>query len=105
MTPGARWAVAVLFVLVLAIGGLNLLFTAHEVNAVRAAQVSVVQLCQAGNESRAQQVSLWDHLVAISRPPPHETPAQARKRLATTRAFLAYIRKVFAPRNCTGRFS
>ena len=78
--------------------------------AVRAVQgelssrASVVQLCQAGNDSRAQQVILWTHLVAISVPPPHETAAARQKREATVTAFLAFVHKVFAPRDCTGGF-
>jgi len=111
ITPGAKRATATLFVLVLALSGANLEFTAREVNAVRAAEVSsarstasVVQLCQLGNTARAQQVNLWDHIVTISQPPPHETPAAERKRLADIRAFIAYVHRVFAPRNCAARF-
>jgi hypothetical protein len=112
ITPGAKRATATLFALVLALSGANLEFTAHEVNAVRAAEMasarsaaSVVQLCRAGNEFRAQQVGLWDHIVTISQPPPHETRAAERKRLATIRAFVAYVHRVFAPRDCARRFS
>ena len=74
--------------------------------AVRAAQgevtsrASVMQLCQAGNESRAQQVTLWTHLIATAVPPAHETPAQRQQRQAVTARFLAYVRKVFALQNC-----
>ena len=51
-----------------------------------------MQLCQAGNESRAQQVTLWTHLIAISAPPPHETAAQKQQRAMIVRQFLAYVR-------------
>ena len=107
MTSGAKRAFITLLVISFAIGGANLLFTAREVSATRAAGIaavraaaSVVQLCQSGNEFRAQQVTLWEHIIAISQPPPHETRAQKRARLATVRAFGAYLHQVFAPRNC-----
>jgi hypothetical protein len=64
-----------------------------------------VQLCQAGNESRAQQVTLWTHLIEISAPPPHETAAQKAARAKLIAGFLAYVRQVFAPRDCAGNFS
>ena len=105
MTPGAVRAVLALFVVTLLLFGVNLLFTAHEVNRASAAAASVVQLCQAGNESRAAQVSLWAYLVTVSKPPARETRVEARARLAATRAFLAYVHKVFAPRNCSGSLS
>lgn len=104
MTTGARHAVVFLFVLMVALSAANLIFTSRQVNDTRAASASVVQLCQLGNTSRAQQVVLWDHVAAVAPPPPGETPAQKRRRLATTRAFLAYVHRVLAPRNCTGRF-
>ena len=107
MTSGAKRAFITLLVISFAIGGANLLFTARQVNDVRSAEqasarsaASVVQLCQLGNESRAQQVTLWEHLVTVSSPPPHETRAQKRKRLSTVRAFLGFVHHVFAPRDC-----
>lgn len=107
MTPGAKRAFITLLVISFMIGGANLLFTARQVNDVRAAEqasarsaASVVQLCQLGNQARAQQVSLWEHLVTVAAPPPHETRAGRRRRLATARAFIGYVHKVFAPRNC-----
>jgi hypothetical protein len=111
MDAGTKRAFLTLLVISFALAAANLMFTAREVGSVRAAEqaaarstASVVQLCQLGNESRAQQVTLWDHLIAISRPPPHQTPAQQRRRLATTRAFVAYVHKVFAPRDCARTF-
>ncbi len=111
MTSGAKRAFLTLLVISFALAGANLEFTAREVNGVRTAEAtaarsvaSVVQLCQLGNESRAQQVTLWEHLVTISKPPPHETAAQRRERLATIRVFIAYVQRVFAPRDCARRF-
>jgi hypothetical protein len=105
MTRGARYSVVFLFVLsFLLAGGSYWLSVSATHNAV-ANRASIVQLCQAGNESRAQQVTLWTRLVAISQPPPHETAAERRQRAKTIRVFIAYVRRLFAPRNCTGRFS
>lgn len=107
MSRGAAYASLFLFVFTLVLFAANLIFTAHEVGNVRAVTAaasrnaaSIRQLCQAGNEARAQQIVLWDHLLSIAQPPPHQTPAQARHRLATERAFEAYVHHVFAPRDC-----
>ena len=107
MTPGAYRAVVFLLLLTLFLFGVNLAFTARQVHSVRQVEAtavrntaSVVQLCQAANTARAQQVVLWEHLVTISQPPPGETPAQRSRRLDTTRVFLAYIHRIFAQRNC-----
>ena len=100
MSRGAFRAALFLFILALALAALNLLFTAHQVNSVRAAEASAVQLCQAGNTARAQQIILWSHLVVISRPPPRETVQARNQRVKTTKDFLAYVRRIFAKRNC-----
>ena len=110
MTRGTRRAVIFLFVFALALAAGNLVFTAREVSTVRVAEVraasaaaSVAQLCQSENRQGAKQVILWERLIAISKPPPHETAAQRRQRLTLTRAFLVILRQIFTPRNCTGR--
>ena len=102
-----RYALAFLFCFALTLAAANVLFTSRQVDSVRAVQVtatrntaSIIQLCQAGNEFRAQQVVLWEHLVAISKPPPRETVQARTARIRTARSFLAYIHQVFAPRRC-----
>jgi hypothetical protein len=94
-----------LAVLTVLLSGAAYFFSTRAVQGEIASRASVVQLCQAGNESRAQQVTLWTHLVQISAPPPHQTAAQRKQREALTREFLAYVRKVFAPRDCAGSFN
>ena len=79
-------------------------FAAQAAHRAVTSRASVVQLCQAGNESRAQQIVLWTHLIAVSTPPPRETAVQEQQRHATVTAFLAYIGRVFAPRDCTASF-
>ena len=74
--------------------------------AVRAVQgevktrASLTQLCQTGNEFRAQQVQLWTHIIEISAPPPRETAEQHQARIALLASFRQYLRKVFAARDC-----
>jgi cell division protein FtsB len=63
-------------------------------------RVSSISACQAGNVTRAQEVMLWTHLAQISKPPPHETPVQKAKDLRQIDVLLAYIRHVFAKRDC-----
>lgn len=108
ITKGARYAVVFLFLFSLTLAAANVLFTARQVGHVRALTTaaarnaaSIRQLCLAGNEARAQQVTLWDHVITITLPPPRETPAQRRHRLAAERAFEAYVHRVFAPRDCS----
>jgi len=91
-----RRIVAILVVVVVYFGGIG---GAYFLAARSAA--SVVELCQAGNVARQQQITLWDHFAAISKAPPHETPAQKAVRLREVASILTYIHHVFAPRNCS----
>ena len=68
------------------------------IGAVHAAQISA---CQTGNRLRAEQRALWGHVIAISQPPPHETPVQRRKREKTLTQFAAYVKRVFPTLDCT----
>lgn len=95
----------VLFVLSLLISAGGSYLSVKAVDGAVSSRASVVQLCQAGNEARAQQVTLWTHLVAISAPPAHQTAAQAARRRAVIAAFLRFVRQVFAPRDCSAKFS
>ena len=91
--------------LTLLLAGASYFFSTRAVRGEVASRASVTQLCQAGNESRAQQVTLWTHLVQISAPPPHETAAQKAARAKLIRQFLGFVRQVFARRNCTATLS
>ena len=105
LSRGIRYAVVFLSVLTLLLAGASSWFSIRAVQGGIASRASVVQLCQAGNDSRAQQVTLWTHLIAISAPLPHETAAQKQQRAMIVRQFLAYVKSVFAPRNCTANFN
>jgi len=104
ISRGAARAVVILFVLAFLLSGGAYWLSVRAVQGEVRSRASVVQLCQAGNESRAQQVTLWTHLIAISQPPPHETAAQRARRETLIREFLSYVRKVFKARNCAVSF-
>ncbi len=101
MTRGAAYSVVVLVFLVFLAAGGSYWLSATAVNKAVATRASVTQLCRAGNEARAQQIVLWTHLVVIAKPPPGQTPAQARARARMIAQFLGFVHQVFAPRNCT----
>ena len=98
------YAFVFLVVLSFLLSGAAYFLAARAASRAVTSRASVVQLCQSGNESRAQQVTLWTHLIAISPPPPRQAPAQHAARDTLIRQFLAYVRTVFAPRNCTAAF-
>ena len=111
LTP-ARSAV-ILLVLTLIVGAGNLVATNDEVRSsarataasntrLRKVAVTVSQLhaaevsfCQDSNQSRAQQVALWQHLYSLG--VNASTPPKAR---AADNQLIAYIRRAFAPRDC-----
>jgi hypothetical protein len=102
ISTGAARAVVSLFVLAFLLAGASYWLSVRAVHGEVANRASVTQLCQSGNSFRADQVTLWTHLVAISTPSATLTPAQAAQRQALISAFLAYVRQVFAPRDCGG---
>ena len=100
LTISTRRAVVTLFALAFILAGMSYLAAASAVHRATAATATTIQLCQAGNVARAQQVILWTHIIEISQPPPHETRAHRARRLRTVRQFVTYIHRVFAPRDC-----
>jgi hypothetical protein len=66
------------------------------------AQIHRTQLsaCAIGNDFRAGQIRLWDHVIAVSSPPPHETAAERKTRLAKVAGFRRYVAAHFRPVNC-----
>jgi len=102
ISRGAARAVVVLFIIAFLLAAGSFWLSVRTVQGQIANRASVVQLCQAGNDSRAQQVTLWTHLAAISAPPPHETAAQRARREKLTAQLIGYVRQVFRARDCTG---
>lgn len=61
---------------------------------------SQVAACRIGNQLRSKEVQLWDHLAAISSPPPHLSKAQLAVQRQKVAALLAYVRRTFPVLNC-----
>jgi hypothetical protein len=72
---GTAQAIVFLFALAFLLSGASYWLAVHAVQGEVTSRASVVQLCQASNESRAQQVTLGP--TCRWHPPPHETAAQA----------------------------
>lgn len=96
-----RRAAAGLLAATLVVGGGNLWATYDQVGNVRAADAraarataTVTELCQSGNQARAETVGLWDYIIRLSPPP---KTAQQRAVLAE---FERHLRAVFAPHDC-----
>lgn len=66
------------------------------------AQLHATQIaaCGTGNLLRAKQVQLWDHLVKVSPPPPHQTRQQAARYRQRIAIILAYVRRTFPQLDC-----
>jgi len=70
---------------------------AHVSDDIHASQLHA---CAIGNDFRAGQRQLWDHVIAVSTAPPGETAAQRQARLAKLAAFRLYIGRQFRPVKC-----
>ena len=101
LSRGIRYAIVFLFALTFLLAGASSWFSIRAVRGEVSNRATITQLCETGNGFRADQVTLWTHLVTVSTPPPHETAAQKAARAKTVSAFLAYVRTVFKPRDCT----
>lgn len=84
----------------IALSVVTIVLALGQVSTTAAIHQSQLNGCAIGNNLRAGQVRLWDHVLALAGTPPHETPAQRRQRLATDGAFRAYVRSQFAPVDC-----
>lgn len=93
-------AIVALFVLSFVLSGAAYYFSVRAVHSAVASRVSVTQLCETVNTSRARQVRLWTHLLSLSTAPAHETPAQRQAREDAVNGLLRYVRQIFAPRKC-----
>lgn len=66
--------------------------TAQQANSL---QVQIHTTCEAGNEARAGQITLWHYLLDLP-PTTPRTPEQQEQ----ARQFRAYVDRLFAPRRC-----
>jgi hypothetical protein len=60
---------------------------------------TLITSCRAGNQTRAAEVGLWDHIASLS-DIAAQPPAVRRK----DDELLAYIRSTFAPRDCAREY-
>lgn len=94
-----RAAVTAAVIAVIALGGMAYaIWQNHE--AVAAVHVNQIQGCHIANMIRLREVQLWEHVVAVSRPPAGETPADRKQRQQTTRLFLGYVHRTFRELDC-----
>ena len=95
-------AVSVILDIMLSVATITL--AVNQQNVSRAIHDSQLAACAIGNETRAAQVQLWDHVIGISRPPPGETGAERKARLARLAALRAYVRNTFRQINCAALY-
>jgi hypothetical protein len=95
-----RLDAAYLTVLIIACAACSLAASSYAAHRATAAAVTTAQLCASINDTRARQVTLWEHLITTTTGPRGETPQARGARLREDAAVLAYVERVFAPANC-----
>jgi hypothetical protein len=60
---------------------------------------SEVASCQGGNQTRSKEIALWEHLYSLG--VNSSTPPKVRRE---DNELIAYVKGVFAPRNCKNLF-
>ena len=100
VSQAAVRAFVVLFILAWLLAGASWWLSVRTLQGQIRTRASFVQLCESGNEARAQQVQLWEHIITISAPPPAQTPAQRKAHEQLTAGFQRYLKQVFALRDC-----
>lgn len=81
-----------LTVLLSGVGALSV----HAAQAADQAQAAQLALCKLGNESRAEQLQIWTHVIALSAAGKTQTAQQKE----TAAAFRVYLGQAVAPRDC-----
>jgi len=100
ITPGARYSIAVLTVLVLVLTTTSYLLSLNAIRHANHNTVSLIQLCQTINAQRGREVAFVEHLFAVTLAPAHETAAARARRLRENAAVFAYAQRTFAPADC-----
>jgi hypothetical protein len=97
------WALGVSLILDVALTVVVSFFAvqAHDASnsAAQTAQATLIT-CQASNTSRAENLRIWDYLIALSKPPARDTPAQKAAAEKTLAKIQAEVNQAFALRNC-----
>lgn len=81
-----------------------LFLTGHQADLTHAIHKSQLASCAIGNDFRARQAQVWEHVLAVSTPPANETPAERTARLAKVDAFRVYVARQFHPVDCTALY-
>jgi hypothetical protein len=63
-------------------------------------KVALVRNCETANDSRRNNLILWDYLLALPTP-----PGSTLEQQKTRDGFKAFVEKTFAPRNCQAEIS
>jgi hypothetical protein len=88
-----RWLGVILVVLALGSVGEGWLLTRQQAEVTRD---NALRTCQAGNDTRAAQVSVWNYVLDLSAASAPQTPQQK----ARAEQFRTYVAKTFAARDC-----
>lgn len=80
--------------------------SAADRNGVTISQLHQAQVasCRGGNQTRSQEIQLWAHLAAVSKPAPGSTPKEVAASKREVAQLLAYIRMTFRPRDCAALY-
>lgn len=97
-----KWlAFSVALDMVLSIGLAVLGIVAYDISKSAKTAASLARInCLSANQTRLQSQQLWDYVLTFPAPS-NETAAARRERLVNTAKFRAYIKVVFAPRDCS----
>lgn len=68
---------------------------------VQRSKDTIVNNCKVGNEFRATQAALWDHILNLQSISNDLTPEQQVQRDKTLAEFRKYLDTTFAPRDCS----
>lgn len=74
--------------------------TSETANNAQRNQNSIVASCKAGNDFRATEAALWEHILAIQPVSTDLTPEQQAQRDKIVADFKTYLKTAFAPRDC-----
>ena len=89
-----------LTVIIVSVFAVSLLTSSYAAHRATSATITVTQLCKTINATRARQIILWTHLMAVAPRPRHESAAGRAIRARADAAFIAYVEHVFAPADC-----
>jgi hypothetical protein len=91
------WCLAAVVVLLLTAGVvINFVQASRASDLAKQVHAAQVSTCQQSNVTRAQQLQIWDYVLAVPQPTP---PTAEQQKIRAD--FRAYVHRVFAPRDCS----